>query len=116
MIDSNGHAAQDPPRNWDWRDVDGALRSVKHQGCNNCWAHTAIDVLENRNFVKNGMSMDLSIRYVSDCQYERTRGNFIRDSNGNLQSGCNPGWEWKPWEMARDQELLLDPLICPRRS
>merc|ERR1719410_1790403 len=67
-VDEFGHKAQEPPMEWNWRSHQNgiAVRSVKTQHCNNCWAHAAVAALETRNYVKNCMASDLSVNMVAD--------------------------------------------------
>ncbi|XBI05287.1 hypothetical protein VPH35_133464 [Triticum aestivum] len=72
------------PENFDWRDK-GAVTPAKEQNpCGSCWAFAAVEVLEDRNNIRNIELLGLFEQELVDCD--------------NLDHGCHGGWPFRTFQ------------------
>ncbi len=60
--------AESPAASWDWRSKAGVVTPVKDQGSlGTCWAFSTAANLEGQRFLKHGVSEDLSVEHLVEC-------------------------------------------------
>jgi hypothetical protein len=106
------------PAEWDWRSVEGEnwMTSVKAQLCGDCWAFTAVGVLEAVNNIEAdnpNLDLDLSERDLISC------------SSAGSCDGGSPLWAFQyaqecgirnesdfPYQLFRKGLVASDPILC----